>query len=181
MTPFLQQIPLTADVPWWGAAVLLVLFIVSGVINLVQLLKGREVARWRGLAEAAEKTAGIYEKELEIVRKRADRVDAENRTLLAENATLHAKTDLSRLQAQSEQFQRDNQVVQQKIVDGLAEFSRASAERFSDSAIILTKNTEAISELGRHMTSEFEFHKKAFAEISSVLQAIDRRMPALTA
>jgi septal ring factor EnvC (AmiA/AmiB activator) len=175
-----MQIPTAVGLPWWATAILLVLFITSGVINLVQLSKGREVARWKSASEVAEKTVALYEKQLTAVRDRADRIDSENKNLLTENATLHAKTDLSRLQAQSEDFQRDNQKVQSQIVDGLAEVSRLSSERFADFGQILTKNTEIIRELGLHMTSEFEFHKKAFADISSVLQAMDRRLPAAT-
>jgi hypothetical protein len=179
MDLFLQQNFPPAVGPWWVTAILLVLFIASGVINLVQLAKGREVARWKSAAEVAEKTVNLYEKQLTAVRDRADRIDGENKTLLTENATLHAKTDLSRLQAQSEQFQRDNQDVQGRIVSGLEQVSRLSAERFADFGAVLSINTKAISDLGQHMTSEFEFHKKAFADITSVLQAIDRRLPAI--
>lgn len=172
-----QQLPVA---PWYVTAFLALLFIASGVVNVVQMSKSRQLERYKALVDAADKATGIYSEELSVVRQRCDRIESENKSLLTENVVLKSKTDLSRLQEQAEKFQRENQTVQQKIVDGLTEFAHVGTERFANASEILAKNTQAINDLGRHMTSEFEFHKKAFSDIASVLQAIDRRLPAVS-
>lgn len=99
MTLLLQQVTLGTG-PWWVSAIVMILFITSAVINLVQFYKGREVARWKTAAEAADKTADIYKSELAIVRERAMRIEEERQKLNMENAELRGRTDLTKLEKQ---------------------------------------------------------------------------------
>jgi hypothetical protein len=98
----------------WAAWIITLLFaIASGVINLIQLRKSKDIEVAKGEVSQAQNetahwkgTAGAWEKELVVVRERCDRLEAANADLTKENATLHSRTDLESLKAQTANIEK---------------------------------------------------------------------------
>jgi trehalose-6-phosphate synthase len=118
-----------------GWLVLLVLFIASGVIHLIQLRKSKgvetaknevqqaqnETSHWRG-------TAGAFEKELTVVRERCDRMEGSLKTAVEENAVLRTRTDLDALSKSLANEGRRAQEAHEAILHGLENLAGSVAE-----------------------------------------------------
>jgi hypothetical protein len=145
-----QLLPVTAG-SWWVTAIGAVLLIASGIVNLIQLSKSREVARWKSTADAAQE-------ELTIQRTRAERLNGENKDALKRIATLEARTDLDSLRAQATDIQS------QMHKDAETQLSIVSA----------------LDRMHTQMSEESRQSRTAFASIAATLQAIDSRLPSAT-
>jgi membrane-bound lytic murein transglycosylase len=145
----LQQILPESSGSWWVSAIGATLLIASGIVNLIQLSKSREVARWKSTADAAQE-------ELAIQRARAERLNNENKDHLQRIATLEARTDLDSLRAQATDIQN------QLHKDAETQLSIVAA----------------LDRMHTQMTEESRQSRSAFTTIANTLQAIDARLPA---
>jgi hypothetical protein len=151
MLLLLQQLLPASAGSWWVSAIGAALLIASGAINLVQLSKSREVARWKSTADAAQEELGIQ-------RARAERLNGENKDALKRIATLEARTDLDSLRAQATDIQA------QMHKDAETQLSIVSA----------------LDRLHTAMAEESRQSRVAFTGIAATLQAIDSRLPPVT-
>lgn len=148
-----------------GTILMTLLAVSLAAFNAYQWRKSSEASHWRGAAQA-------YESELGIVRERCTRIENENKEQVKAITELQAKTDLTKLQSQAEQFQRESQLVHAQIVDALKELSIGHADRYAKATETMNQNTQAMQDMARHMMEEFGFHKKAFTEISSTMERL---------
>ena len=153
-----------------GSIVSFILILVSGLLNAYQFRRSTTSEEWRGAALARKE-------ELDAVRERADRLEGENKTMVAALAELKAKTDLTMLQQQGMEFERKNQEVHEKIVLSLNTLLDNNTTRYAQITATMLENTnamqlmrEAMEQLGDRMTREFELHRTAFANMTLALQ-----------
>ncbi len=150
---------LQTGAPWWAVLIAGVLLVASGVLNVVQLYKSRELAQWRGAAEAAGETNRLYESELKLVRERADRLTDENESKSKRIGVLEARTDLDGLRAQITTMEkatsREISEGQLKIVSALQGMTSNIMEGFA-----------------KHSAEDHEFQGR----ICTVLEGIEKRM-----
>lgn len=140
------------------AAVLGTLNVTQGVFGFLQGRKTSEANTWKGAAEALKV-------ELPIVRERADRLDRENKLNIREIEQLKAKTDLKPLHDQIESANRRNEEIHIKMIAAIEELGK--------------RDSDAMSQLTNLVVAEFGEHRKAFANISSVLEGVNRELQQL--
>lgn len=149
-----------------GTIITLFFLVLLGVLNVIQFRKRAEVETAKKEAEAARNetshwqgTATAYEKELVVVRERCDRLEDQGKQQQQLIGELQGRTDLKPLME-----------IQQQIVKALQELSMGNADRYLKATEAIGANTEAINQLGRHMSREFTQQRKAFGKMMTSME-----------
>jgi predicted negative regulator of RcsB-dependent stress response len=137
-----------------GTAVLLVTNLLTAVLLAWRWWKSTEAEKWQATAAVLEKEAGAH-------RQKADRLDAENRKLIEDNARLSAATDLSSLQRSVEQLSSIR-----------SEEHKAIMEVQRDTNKTLTDLTKSILGLQTHMAQVFDSQVVNFGKVTQCLDGI---------
>lgn len=147
---------------WFIAGINLFFNVVLGTLNVVQFRQGQKVqaakeetSHWKGTAEA-------YEKELKVVRERADREAGEKAKLQEEVTKLHERTDLKPLQEQMITLQGQ-----------LVESMNKQSELFN---MALAENTKMLKQLSEHICTHSSNEEAAFKSLASAMTAIEQQV-----
>ena len=155
-----QQITSVPSPPWWAVAIVTALFLLSGLVNVIQLWKSRELAQWKGAAEAAESTNQLYISELKIVRDRADRLSEENESKSKRIGVLESRTDLDTLRAQ------------------ITTMEKATSREISEGHLHIVSALQGMTKdimkgFSQHAAEDREFQER----ICRVLEGIEKQIP----
>lgn len=145
------------------------------VTGLAVILAGLNAYQWRrsGEADSLRGQVTALNGELNIVRERSNRLTDENIELAKVAGELRAKTDLSKMQRQTQEFESKNQEVHERIVRSLDMLTEKGSVRYESVIETISENTKGLYDLGDKMSQEFELHRKAFSEMTKTLHSID--------
>ena len=149
-----------------GTVITLLGMVALAVLNVLQYRQRLRVDEAKRETDAARNetshwmgTANAYEKELGVVRERCNRLEADNQEIAKHIGELQAKTDLKPLME-----------IQERVATVLQDLSTGSADRYMKAMDVITKNTDAIGTLEKHMTREFAQNRKALKKVTTAFE-----------